>query len=213
LRLITDGGYLFFLLAVFMTGCARAIMTHFLSMYWELEMNLSKKIVAVAAIFGVLLEVFIFFFASYLTFIGIFWELLLGQLSMALRCWSYVLLPPVASYLPAVFTIELLKGTAFGFTQLAGIKVASISAPPSLQATSQSIYNSCYSQLPAVIATIGGGVLYHSYGPLRMFIVTACISTIGFCAFTIKWAWDGSIGIGNCRRRKTQEQLPSVNVK
>ena len=212
LRLLTDGGYLFFLLAVFMTGSARAIMTNYLSMYWELDMKLNKSLVAFGAIFGVIIEVIIFFCASYLTFMGIFWKLLLGQFSMALRCWLYVLLPPKASLFPAVFAIELLKGSAFGFTQLAGIKVASASAPPSLQATSQAIYNSCYTQLPAVIACLGGGALYDAYGPLRMFIVTACISTFSFIAFTIKWTLDGSIGIGNCRRRNPQRQLPSVHL-
>ena len=208
LRLLTDGGYLFFLLAVFMTGSARSIMTNYLSMYWEIEMNLSKNIVAFGAIFGVVVEVIIFFFASHLNFMGNFWKLLLGQLAMVLRGWLYVILPAQENLFPAVFAIELLKGAAFGFTQLAGIKVASASAPPSLQATSQAIYNSVYAQLPAVIAALGGGILYKAYGAQRMFIITACISTASFTAFLIKWSWDGSIGIGSCRRNR-RPSLPT----
>jgi MFS family permease len=214
LRLLSDAGYLFFLLAVFMTGCARSVMTNFLSLYWEDKMHLKKPTVAFAAIFGVLIELFIFFFSNYLLFMGIYWKILFGQFSMALRCWLYVVLPPIESLFPAVFTIELLKGSAFGFTQLAGIKVASMTAPPSLQATSQAIYNSFYTQLPAVLATAAGGKLYDDYGPLRMFIITSCISTLGFVAFTVKWGWDGSIGIGNCRRRRNSlQQLPPIHVK
>lgn len=213
LRLLTDGGYLFFLLAVFMTGSSRSIMTNYLSMYWELDMDLSKNIVAVAAIFGVVVEVIIFFFASRLAFMGNFWMLLLAQLAMALRGWLYAFLPAQSSLFPAVFAIELLKGAAFGFTQLAGVKVASASAPPSLQATSQAIYNSVYAQLPAVLAALGGGVLYHIHGPKTMFIITAAISTASFTAFLLKWSWDGSIGIGNCRRhRQPSNRLPVIRV-
>lgn len=213
LRLLTDGGYLFFLLAVFMTGSSRSIMTNYLSMYWELGMELSKNTVAIAAIFGVVIEVVIFFFASHLAFMGNFWMLLLAQLAMALRGWLYAFLPPQSSLYPAVFAIELLKGAAFGFTQLAGVKVASASAPPSLQATSQAIYNSVYAQLPAVIAALGGGVLYEIHGPKVMFIITAAISTGSFLAFLLKWGWDGSIGIGNCRRhRQPSARLPAIHV-
>lgn len=203
MKLLLDPGYLFFLGAVFMTGSARSIMTNFLALYWEKEMLVTKKLVAVLSAFGVAVEIAIFFFAPYLCRImGNYWMLLLAQLAMLLRGWLYVILPPRDYLFPAACAIELLKGTAFGFTQVAGVKVASESAPPELQATSQAIYTSIYSQLPAVIAALLGGHLYNVYGAKLLFTVTAAISTASFVLFFVKWSWDGSIPtLAACRKR------------
>lgn len=210
--LLTDPGYLFFLLAVFMTGLARATMTNFLSLFWKKDMHLTNKQIGGAAIAGVVLEVFIFFFAARFAFLGNYWMLLLAQLSMALRSWFYAVMPDSPAWYPAVLANELFKGTAFGFTHLAGVKTAAAAAPPGLQATSQAIYNSIYAQLPAVIAAFVGAQLYDRWDAHVLFTVVAIISTVSCVAFMAKYVFDGSISVCGLRVFRPAPKAGNVAV-
>lgn len=219
LVLITNPSYLFFLLAVFMTGLARTTMTNFLALYLDQGMKLNKKKIAVAATFGIFLEVIIFFFGIDVSaWLGNYWMLVLAQAATALRSWLYFLMPDDKKWYPAVLAVELLKGVAIGFTHLAGVKTAAAAAPPQLQATSQSIYSSIYAQLPAVIAAFVGALLYKRMGPHALFLIVAIISTVSMAAFLAKYVFDGSIKLTpfGKRQRKTaandSEHLSGVDV-
>lgn len=203
LQLLTNGNYLFLLFVVFMTGSARAVMTHFLSKYWQEKMGFDDTQTSNAANFGVIMEVIIFFFGPWLLRIfGIYWLLIFGQLAMVVRCWAYVQIPASKDYLRLVYLVELLKGVAFGFTQASGVKLASEVAPKGLEATAQALYTSIYSQLPAVITALVGG---HAYKMTHLlFQITAIVSTAALVLFVIKYILDGSIGL--CGRRIRRQQ-------
>lgn len=200
-RLLTNPNYLFMLLVVFMSGSARAVMTTFLSKYWLNDMKLTDFNASLAANFGILMEIVIFFFGPWLigTF-GIYWMLIFAQLAAVMRVWAYVLLPATSKNYWMVYLIELLKGVAFGFTQSAGVKLAADCAPVGLEATAQALYTSVYSQLPAVITAFVGGRVYGIYGAGLLFLVTAIISTAALVLFVVKYLFDGSIRLPFFRR-------------
>ena len=193
IRLLTNPNYLFMLLAVFLTGCARTVMTTFLAQYLN-DQKLDPDQIGISANFGVVVEIVIFFFGpKCIEVFGTCWMLVLAQLAMALRCWAYESLSIGPSTVWLVYGIELLKGVGFGFTQLAGVKLASDVAPKGLEATAQALYTSVYSQLPAVITAFGGGRIYERMGAHALFLITAIVMTVALVLFTIKYTIDGSI--------------------
>lgn len=214
IMLISNPKYLFFLLVVFMTGSARAVMTTFLAKYLKERMGLDAGQVGNVAVFGIVLEVVILFVSPwFIRTIGIYWMLILAQLAMVLRCWAYVAIPPKPTNVYWVYVVELLKGVAFGLTQSAGVKLSNEAAPVGLQATAQALYTSVYSQLPAVFTAFAGGRLYKAFGPRILFYVTAIVSTLALVLFMIKYAFDGSISLLLCFGRRRQDSaLPEIAV-
>lgn len=194
MKLLRNPNYLFLLVFVFLAGSARAVMTSFVAMYWNEDMDLDTSKVAIAANFGILMEIIIFFMSPFLLrFFGIYWMLIFSQISMALRCWFYAYLPASPDMVYYVYAIELLKGTAFGFAQIAGVKICVEVAPPGLEATAQAVYTSFYSQLPAVLSAAIGGRLYQWYGAKILFFITAIISTAALVLFFVKYTVDGRL--------------------
>ena len=193
-RLLTNGNFLFFLFAVFMNGMARTVMTIFLSIYWKEALRLDDTAVAVATIFGITLEVTIFYFYRFFAPLGNYWMLVIAQAAMVVRCWTYYQMPTGSgSKHWQVWAIELLKGVAFGFTHSAGVRIAAESAPAGLEATAQALYTSMYAQLPAVVAAAIGGSVYEMHGPSMLFLITSIISTVALGLFLIKYSIDGKI--------------------
>ncbi len=196
--LLTNANYMFFLLVVLLLGLARATMTLYLTVFWSNSMELSKMQIAYAgAIFGMALEILVFFVAKYISpFLGNYWMLVIAQMAMALRCWAYYLIPTEPGLVWLVYGIEMLKGLSFGMAHSAAIKIANECAPPGLEATSQALYNSVYVQLPTVIAGLAGlwgfGQLGESAEKM-MFLATACISTVALVLFGVKYSIEGKL--------------------
>lgn len=209
IKLLTNPNFLFFLFVVFMNGMARMVMSNFLTYYWLDDYKMSKVQVAYATIFGIAIELIIFFFASTIALIGSYWMLVLAQGSMALRTWLYYLLVPHKNFVWQTYSIELLKGVAFGLTHSASVKIAAQSAPPGLEATAQALYTSMYAQLPAVISAYAGSILYKKFGPKPLFLITASVSSCALIIFIIKYTIEGKIRfwpIKNNQIRITENQ-------
>lgn len=207
-RLLTNGSYLFLLLFVFLSGTSRAVMTSFAAMYWKENVKLSAEQLGIAAIFGIIMEIILFFTAPFiLNFFGIYWMLIFSQLAMAVRCWAFVFIPPKPSMAWLVYLVELLKGVSFGFGQIAGVKICGDVAPAGLEATAQAVYTSFYSQLPMVIAAAAGGRLYQSFGGKTLFITTAIISTAALVLFLVKYTLDGRL----CGSRRHIRNPPGIS--
>lgn len=196
--LLTDANYMFFLFVVLMLGLARAVMTIFLALVWKTELGMSTMEVAVAgAIFGMALEIVVFFLAKYISpIMGNYWMLVTAQLAMVIRCWAYYLMPKNHESYWMVYVIELLKGLSFGLAHSAAIKIANESAPEGLEATAQALYNSVYVQLPTVIAGLVGMWAFHQFkkaAPQIIFFGTAVVSTAALVLFFVKYSIDGKI--------------------
>lgn len=196
--LLTDPNYMFFLFVVLMLGLARAVMTIFLALVWKTEMGMSTMEVAVAgAIFGMALEIVVFFIAKYISpVLGNYWMLVIAQLAMVVRCWAYFFMPKSHDWYWLVYIIELLKGLSFGMAHSAAIKIANEAAPEGLEATAQALYNSVYVQLPTIISGLVGMWAFHQFkksAPQIMFFGTAVISTAALVLFFVKYSIEGKI--------------------
>lgn len=196
--LLTDANYMFFLFVVLMLGLARAVMTIFLALVWQTELKMTTMEVAIAgAIFGMALEIVVFFLAKYISpLMGNYWMLVTAQLAMVIRCWAYFLMPKSHEWYWLVYIIELLKGLSFGMAHSAAIKIANEAAPEGLEATAQALYNSVYVQLPTIIAGLVGMWAFHQFktaAPQIMFFGTAVISTAALVLFFVKYSIEGKI--------------------
>lgn len=186
--------FLFLLFGVFLTGCARSVMSTFLSRYLQNDMGLDEVQTSMAASCGIILELAIFFGSSFcLKTLGIYWMLILAQVAMVARGWAYVAVAPVPSNWWAIYLVELLKGVGFGFTQTAGVRLANELVPAGLEATSQSLYTGMYSQLPAVLMGFLGGHIYQDYGAHSLFLGTAILSSSALILFLLKYSLDGRL--------------------
>lgn len=199
--LLTNANYMFFLLVVLMLGLARATMTLYLTVFWSNSMELSKMQIAYAgAIFGMALEIVVFFVAKYIApVLGNYWMLVIAQLAMATRCWAYYFIPTEPGLAWCVYLIELLKGLSFGMAHSAAIKIANECAPEGLEATSQALYNSVYVQLPTVIAGLAGLWGFGQLGEAAekmMFLGTAIISSVALVLFGVKYSIEGKLRLG-----------------
>jgi len=194
LKLLSQGNFVFMLLVVFLIGSARSVMTTFLGKYWEQSMLLDTEEAALAANAGIVFEVAVFIMGPFLLqLLGVQWMLLLAQSAMVLRAWAYVFLPVNAGP-ELVYAVELLKGLAFGFTQISGTKVVCDNAPPGLLTTAQGLYTTFYASLPLVFTSFAGGWCYECFGPATLFLFTAGAASIALILCTLKYIGDGSIG-------------------
>lgn len=192
--LLTNPVFLFFLFAVFMNGLARAVMTIFAANVWKEDYKMKDSQVGYATVWGVALEIVIFYFGGPLgNLFGNYWMLILAQAAMALRCWLYWILPTGPGLSFQVYGVELLKGVAFGFTHTAGVKLALEAAPKGLEATAQALYSASYAQLPQVIAACVGGAVKQMHGSKLLFLGIASLSTLGLVLVFVRYLWEGRL--------------------
>jgi len=204
--LLTDPNYMFFLFVILMLGLARSVMTTFLALFWIQGLKMSGTEVAYAgAIFGMLLEIAVFFVAKPIAArIGNYWMLVMAQMAMVCRCWAYYWIPEGHGMYWAVYLIELLKGLSFGMAHSAAIKIANEAAPEGLEATAQALYNSVYVQLPTVISGLAGMWAFRRFqndAPKIMFFGTAVVSSFALVLFVTKYSIEGKIRIKFWNRR------------
>ena len=187
--------FVIFLTVIFLTGCARSIMSAFLPLYCKTELKLTEISSSLIMISGVTLEMLSFFMAPMLSGLGPYWMLVLAQIIMALRAWSYVLVSPIPDNFIVFMLIELLKGAAFGLTHLAGVRIARESAPVGLEATAQGFYEGFYAQVPSVLSVPLGGVAIENFGYSTLFFYTAWGISFS-CALVILIFWqNGKLGL------------------
>lgn len=173
-ELITNYDYMFFIFIILLNGLTRASMTIFITVYWKdiLKMKpyelplpgvmaapiniFNKNTTSTANLFGIVLEIVIFFKAQdIIGRIGYFWPLFLAQGSQMLRFVFYWMLPYNYKHSYAVVCgIELLKGLNFGLTHCSAVHLATKLCPPHLKATSQMLYQGTFTGLGSVLAGV-----------------------------------------------------------
>jgi Na+/melibiose symporter-like transporter len=180
-RLVSNRSVTLLFLIVFLTGCARAVASLFLPAFWSRHLQLSPSEIGLATNSAVVAEVLIFLNGPWFErHLGSKTMLFLAQIAAAIRACAYVWLEDATfSYhfhmVLSIYSIELLKGVAFGLTQLAAVKVVTESAPAGTQATAQALYTCFYAQLPSVLsAFVGARLDTHT-----LFSGTALLSLLG----------------------------------
>jgi predicted MFS family arabinose efflux permease len=180
--------FVMFLGVIFLTGCARTIMSAFLPLYYK-DIQLSSVEQSLLLVSGVTFEMAGFFWGPRILGLGPYWMLVLAQMIMVLRAWAYVVMAPQRDSFWLLFVIELLKGAAFGLTHLAGVKIACDSAPPGLETTAQGFYEGFYAQLPSVFSAPLGGWAIDTYGFPMLFLATAVGISISCTTVIVTFAY------------------------
>ena len=185
--------FILFLTVIFLTGCARSVMSAFLPLFYSTQLHLIDEDTAWLMISGVTLEMMSFAMAPVVSVVGPYWMLLLAQLIMAVRAWAYATVPAEGSYFKVYLVIELLKGAAFGLTHLAGVRIARESAPVGLEATAQGFYEGFYSQIPSILSVPLGGVTIQRVGFASLFKYTAWGITFSCCLVILVFLQSGKL--------------------
>lgn len=180
--------FVLFLTVIFLTGCARSIMSAFLPIYCKEDLKLTGLASSLVLISGVALEMLSFAMAPMVSGLGPYWMLVMAQVIMAVRAWAYVYVPADSRYFVVFLVIELLKGAAFGLTHLAGVRIARESAPRGLEATAQGFYEGFYAQIPAILSVPLGGMAIGAFGFATLFKYTA-VGISFSCALVIFIFW------------------------
>jgi MFS transporter, PPP family, 3-phenylpropionic acid transporter len=180
--------FVLFLTVIFLTGCARSIMSAFLPIYCKENLKLTGLASSLVLISGVTLEMLSFAMAPMVSGLGPYWMLVMAQVIMAVRAWAYVYVPADSRYFGVFLLIELLKGAAFGLTHLAGVRIARESAPEGLEATAQGFYEGFYAQIPAILSVPLGGMAISVFGFSTLFKYTA-VGISFSCALVIFIFW------------------------
>lgn len=185
--------FVLFLTVIFLTGCARSIMSAFLPLFYKNNLHLNSHTSSLLMISGVTLEMLSFAMAPAVSMIGPYWMLVLAQVVMALRAWAYVKVPAESSNFWIYMVIELLKGAAFGLTHLAGVRIARESAPEGLEATAQGFYEGFYSQIPSIASVPLGGLAIQNLSFASLFTYTAWGITFSCCLVILVFLQSGKL--------------------
>ncbi|KAF9763006.1 hypothetical protein NGRA_1587 [Nosema granulosis] len=173
-ELLGNWDYMFFLFIILLNGLTRASMTIFLTVYWKEVLDIqpyemptwmpsflsapldfaNSNVIATANMFGIFLEVLIFFTSSFIiNKFGYFWPLFFAQVAQLTRFAAYWLLQYDSSNAYFfVCSFELLKGLNFGLTHCSAVQLATRLCPPHLKATSQMLYQGTFTALGSVLA-------------------------------------------------------------
>lgn len=219
MTLIKKPAFLFFMTFVLVAGYVRSIMTIYQKYFVAdiLEMNDESSVFL--DIFRLMSEVITFFFSKQIIHIcGVYWVLIMSQLSGLLRMLVYGLY----GYLPEneiarqsiIYGAELLKGLNTGLIVSAAIKIVTDMAPRGTENTAQGLFSGTYAGLSMAVAGIGGGLLLQFFPTgtetdvkiidrIRfqgMFLVSTVVCFIVILLFFFKYAFIDRVMFGSSRK-------------
>lgn len=164
-----------FLGAVFLIGCAGAVINAFLSLFLSdlgaggTQIGLAYTIASVSELPVMALSPLI------LRRWGARPLLLVAGLLYALRMGLYILAPSVGWALAA----QTLHGLCFGALWTAGVVEAQRLAPPGLEATAQSLFGLAVFGVAGALASALGGQIYRDFGSDALFGIVGVSALLG----------------------------------
>lgn len=179
--LVSNLEYMYFIFIILLCGISRAFMTNYLGIYYSKVLNFKDQPntlnlfwplnrladwgyahkQSTSTLFGVALEILIFYNSSYVTDkLGLLWPIFLSQVFQALRFLAYYSLSyENENSFAFCCLIELLKGASYSFIHTSALQLANSFSPPNLRTTSQLIYNGVF----VAIGTVAAGLFFKSY--------------------------------------------------
>jgi PPP family 3-phenylpropionic acid transporter len=177
-RLLRQRPLLLFLAGSFLTGSALQTSYSFFPLYLQ-RLGGDAAWVGAAGAISALSEMPVIFFSSRLfQSLGVAGALALGHLAFAVRWW---LLSGLRAPALALAT-QAMHGLSFGPFLTAGIAFVEERTPPGMHATAQSLLTAMAFGLGAAAGALGGGWLYDTVGPARMFAVGGGAAFLGMLA-------------------------------
>lgn len=243
-RLFKNPEYMYFIFIIILCGISRAFMTTYLGLYfteilsfenqynnlllpwplnWIVDWSYKHK-QSTTILVSVPIEIFVFCkSSSIIEKIGLFWPILLSQISQLMRyiCYYYLSYTNKNSFIFCCL-FELLKGTNYSFIYLSSLQLADLFCPSDLRTTSQLVFNGAY----IAIGTILSGFFFQFYftskaddienvfleykSAFRANIIFILIS-IGF--FVYKYGIHENLLLSNVNAKRKIEELEKNHMK
>ena len=223
IRLLTDPGFLFYIVFVVSAGLLANSLTIF-------QPILSNEIfgaknaggapdkfkflkTALAKIPAMISEIAVFFTSrSLMQSLGVYWLLLASQFFGIVRIMSYSF---ITKNQPSwfVYIFEILKGLNSGLIVTAGVRVASDMALPGCANTAQGLFSGCYKGISITLAGIIGGILLMlvDQNIKTMFFWVGCFAFCTTTAFFFKFLLvDRTIGLPCIPRREPNHERTTI---
>jgi MFS family permease len=188
--LMATPSFLYIIVAILFIGYVRAVMNYYLSAYLKGYHIASAASIGLSSWGSTIFEVTILFYAkNILSSIGPHMMMILSQLSMSVRVFSYYLVPESNQYEWTIQIIEILKGVSSALYQTSSVQLAALSAPPGLDQTVQGVVSGVYNGLSAALGSYIGGVTYVT-DPKLMFLMTGVLAASSTTLLVIKYIFD-----------------------
>lgn len=190
--LISSPQFMFFLFLAFSAGYVRSVLGHFLPYFFEFQVTLSQPVYNAALQTKIISEIAFYFMGKPLMDkLGVFWVMMIGQLTGLIRVFGYAIVPPTPKWSFVAFFLEFLKGVNNACIVIAGVHIAHGLAPATTEATAQGFFSGVQASLGNASAGFIGGMIlkFYRYDPLRfnkLFMHTSIFSAITCLAYAIQ---------------------------
>lgn len=188
--LLKKPSFMIFLLSILAAGIVRSVNTNNHSIYLTDYLKADKRVVGDMMLFRLFPEITLLLFAKYfLSVMGPYWFLILGQLAGVIRILLYLLLKPLASsQFPDYWIIvagEMLKGVNSSLVSAGAFRIASDLAPAAWGGAAQTLVAGVWQGVSMFFAAIiAAGILwYFGSEDENLFYVFAITGLIGAISF------------------------------
>eukprot|EP01084_Bolivina_argentea_P183846 317177_1 len=167
-------------------GTCMAFVENYLFLFLLNYFNASTVLCGLTIVMMVVGEVPMFHWSKLLlNKIGIIGLLSIAHFAYIIRCVGYTLLPQTTYYSWFILFIEPLHGLTFAGMWIASVEYGSKLAGKDMQGTMQGLIAGIYQSLASSIGTVVGGIIYHHYGPVFMYRLSAVIITAWMIFFQV----------------------------
>ena len=196
--LLKKPSFVLFLGSILASGIVRSVNTNNHSIFLTDYLKLGKHVVGDLMFVRLIPELSLLFFAKYfMTIIGPYWFLILGQLSGLVRILLYLLLKPDVSqnfpYIYILYAIEALKGANSSMVSAAAFRIASDLAPVAWGGAAQTLVGGVWQGISmSAAAVIAYFILKQDQGSsetLRnLFAITGVLGGISFIIIFVHYS-------------------------
>lgn len=211
-RLLTDPGFLFFMLFVLSAGLLSNTMTLFQPLMMTDTMKKTGFEAALTRMPASASEIVVYLFSKEMmhTF-GVYWLLLISQVFGIIRMVGYAYLDARTSSPVWPYLLEITKGLNSSFIMSAGIRVASDIALPGCSTSAQGLFSGTYKGVAITITGLVAGALLRfvmDENLQTLFKWVACFALLTTISFFLKFLLvDGVIGVPGFPRRAKASTL------
>lgn len=195
-RLLSDPGFLLFILFVLSAGLLANTMTIYQPMLSKDIQQVSTFIVATLKIPAVTSEIIVWLVAKPLmNSVGKYWLLMFSQFAGIIRIFGYQFARKDRLWL--LYLLETTKGINSGFIVSAAVQIAAELAPAGCGSTAQGLFSGVYKGAGFFVTGVVCGtiLLLNNQSLLNLFLVVGCISACFTTIFFMKFLLvDRSIG-------------------
>jgi len=171
-----------FLVSCFLLGASLAATQNFLTLQIDF-LGGGAFLIGAAAGFQALTEI------PTMAYTNVLSKYLGHRLLFAIGCGIYLVIFIAWAFISVALTAALLKlvaGVAFALTFVAAVMIANDLVPAHLRATGQALMKSVLFGVAPILGSLGGGVVYESFGPRAMFLAaTVVVGAAGLTALLV----------------------------